>query len=74
MAQAIFADNNVQITARGQWHLGAALGSRDFAKECVAAKIEFWFTEVSALARVASNCPHAAYCALRMEWWVVRFT
>ena len=28
----------------------------------VAAKVVSWTTEVSALARVASNWPHAAYC------------
>ena len=62
-AQAMFTETNMQITARGQWHLGAALGSRDFAEEFVAAKIESWAVEVSALAKVASSCPHSAYCA-----------
>ena len=38
-AQKLFADTNIQITARGQRHLGAVLGSREFAEEYVADKV-----------------------------------
>jgi len=38
--QAIFADSKIQITSRGQQHLGAALGTREFAEEYVAAKVQ----------------------------------
>jgi len=62
-AQTLFACTNIQITARGQRHLGAALGSREFADEYVISKIESWTKEVFALAEVAANKPHAAYCA-----------
>ena len=62
-AQSIFADTNIQVTARGQRHLGAALGSRSFAEEYVAQKVAAWTAEVSALAVVAATRPHAAYCA-----------
>ena len=72
-AQVIFADSNIQITARGQQHLGAALGTRDFGEEYVASKVESWTAEVSALAGIASSRPHAAYCAFThgmMGRWV----
>ena len=62
-AQSIFVDTNIQVTARGQRHLGAALGSRSFAEEYVAQKVAAWTAEVSALAVVAATRPHAAYCA-----------
>ena len=72
-AQVIFADSNIQITARGQRHLGAALGTKDFTEEYVASKVESWTAEVSALAGIASSRPHAAYCAFThgmMGRWV----
>ena len=63
VANAIFGGTNVQITNQGQCHLGAALGSRDFAEEYVSKKVCTWTAEVSSLASIAANCPHAAYCA-----------
>ena len=48
-AQKFFADTNIQITARGQRHLDAVLGSREFAEEYVANKVQSWVSEVSAL-------------------------
>ena len=62
-AQSIFADTNIQVTARGQRHLGAALGSHSFAKEYVTQKVAAWTAEVSALVAVATTRPHAAYSA-----------
>ena len=62
-AKSIFADTNIQITDQGQRHLGAALGSRTYAKEYVTQKVTHWVAEVIALADVATTRPHAAYCA-----------
>ena len=62
-AQTMFANTNIRITARGQRHLGAALGSREFTEEYVTTKVESWTVEVSVLAKIASSRPHAAYCA-----------
>ena len=39
VANAIFGGTDVQITDQGQRHLGAALGSRYFAEECVSKKV-----------------------------------
>ena len=62
-AESIFASTSIQITAEGQRHLGAALGTRSFAEAYVRQKVETWTAKVIALASVASTRPHAAYCA-----------
>jgi len=62
-AQTVFANTNIQITDRNQRHLGAVLGSREFAEEYVAKKVQSWVSDVSALARIADSWPHAAYTA-----------
>lgn len=61
-AHSIFADTNIQVTARGQGHLGAALRSLSFVEEYVTQKVADWTAEVSALAAVADTRPHATYC------------
>ena len=62
-AESIFASTSIQITAQGQRHLGAALGTRSFTEAYVTQKVATWTAEVTALAGVASTRPHAAYCA-----------
>ena len=62
-AESIFVNTNIQITAQGQRHLGAALGTRSFTEAYVSQKVATWTAEVAALASVASTRPHAAYCA-----------
>ena len=59
----IFANTNIQITAQGQRHLGAALGTRSFTEAYVSQKVATWTAEVTVLASVASTRPHVAYCA-----------
>ena len=63
IAKSIFADTGMEITDKGQRHLGAALGSREFAEGFVAKKVCSWSSEVLALAEIATNRPHAAFCA-----------
>ena len=63
IAKSIFADTGMQITDQGQRHLGAALGFREFAEGFVAKKVCSWSSEVLALAEIATNHPHAAFCA-----------
>ena len=62
-AKSIFRDISIQITDQGQCHLGVTLGSRGFAEEFVSKKVTVWFSEVLALAEVATNHPHVALCA-----------
>jgi len=66
VAGTLFDGTNVKITDQGQRHLGAALGSRDFAEDYVSKKVCSWTAEVSTLADIAANRPHAAYCAFTL--------
>ena len=59
VANSLFSGTKVQITERGQRHLGAALGSRDFAEDYVSKKVCSWVAEVSTLANIAATRPHA---------------
>ena len=62
-ASEIFADTHVNITSHGRPHLGAALGSREFADQYIADKVSHWHEELTSLAEVAKSQPHAAYTA-----------
>ena len=72
-AKSIFADTNIQITDRGQRHLGATLGSRTYAEEYVTQKVTHLAVEVIALVDVATTRPcHMLHIVLlHMEWLVV---
>ena len=41
-ARQLFRDTNTQISIHRKCHLGAALGSRTFTKECVHDKVQFY--------------------------------
>ena len=62
-AAEIFHSTKVQITSKGQRHLGAAIGTPSFAEEYVALKVEKWSAEISALSSLAHSQPHVAYAA-----------
>ena len=51
----VFDGTGVQITAEGKCHLGAAIGSRSFAKEYLSSKVEEWTEEIKRLAKVAAH-------------------
>ena len=62
-ARELFADTDINITTEGKRHLGAAVGSRSYTKEYVAAKVAKRSEEIKKLAHIAQTQPHAAYCA-----------
>ena len=62
-AKTIFGDTNISVTTRGKRHLGAAVGSRDFATKYVSSKVEEWCKELMTLAKIAESQPHAAFAA-----------
>ena len=62
-AKEIFDGTGVLITAEGERHLGAAIGSRSFAEKYVNNKVENWIEEIKRLAKAAVSQPHAAYAA-----------
>ena len=62
-AKSIFANTNIQISADGQCHLGAVLGTHSFTEAYVTQKVATWTAEVSTLASIAATRPHTAYCS-----------
>ena len=62
-ARAIFQGSGVQVTANGQHHLGAAIGSCGFAEKHVAEKVKLWSEEICVLSLFAQMHPHSAYAA-----------
>jgi hypothetical protein len=60
-ANEIFKDTGVRITAEGQRHLGAALGSKAFKAKYAGEKVEDWAQELSLLAEFSLQYPHAAH-------------
>ena len=63
ITRAIFQGSGVQVTANGQRHLGAAIGSCCFAEEYMAEKVKLWSEEIRVLSRFAQMHPHSAYTA-----------
>ena len=62
-AKALFADTEIQITSRGQRHLGAVIGSDDSKLQYVSEKVEKWVKDIEHLAKIAIDEPQAALSA-----------
>ena len=62
-AVTLFADTNVQVTASGNKHLGACVGSDGYRTKYVEEKVRSWIQEIKELSRIARMHPHAAYIA-----------
>ena len=60
-AKTVFGDTNISVTTCSKRHLGAAVGSRDFATEYVSRKVEEWCDESMSLAKIAESQPNAAF-------------
>ena len=65
-AREIFERSGVQVTANGQCHLGAAIGSHRFAEEYVAEKVKLWSEKNHALSNFAQAHLHSAYNAFTL--------
>ena len=72
LANEVFSDTEVKITAGGEKHLGAAIGTTEAKDEFVSQQVEKWKSEIKELAQVAEIEPHAAYTAftfgVRHKW------
>jgi hypothetical protein len=53
--------NGVQITVKGNRHLGAVLGTTEFREEYVSNKVSKWVEDVKNLALIAKSEPQNAY-------------
>ena len=65
-AEEAFAGTGVQITAEGDRHIGAALGSENFKTQYVSRKIENWVKDVKELAAIAKEEPQCALSAFNI--------
>jgi len=59
----IFAGTDVKITAKGERHLGAVIGTAENKTAYINEKIEKWRGEINLLAEIATTYPQAAYSA-----------
>ena len=57
------------MTCLGQWHLGAAIGTRSFTEEYVSKKVKSWCDEILTLSIIAKTHPHSAYGAFILQKW-----
>ena len=60
-AESHFQGTGVMITARGQRHLGSAVGVKTFVEEFVVEKVMGWVKEVEKLSTIARFQPQAAH-------------
>ena len=77
-ARQAFAGTGVQITASGERHIGAALGSPEFKEKYVKDKVDKWVADVMKLSEIAQEEPQAALSAyntgLSQRWKFVQRT
>ena len=62
-AKTLFQDTEVNITALGRTHLGAALGCKEYIDQFVSDKVHRWTQELLILSNIAKSQPHAAHAA-----------
>jgi len=62
-AETIFESSGVHITASGNRHLGAIIGSIDFRHQYMSSLVQKWVAEINTLSDFARTDPHSAYSA-----------
>ena len=62
-AKSLFADVEIEITCKGQRHLGAAIGTDEFKKQYVKSKVDKWIKDVEKISLFAEDEPQAALSA-----------
>lgn len=62
-AKEIFRNSDIKITAGGEKHLGAVLGTTAAKEEFVRNQVNEWVNEIKTLAHIAETEPHSAYTA-----------
>ena len=60
-AKELFENSGVIITAEGQRHLGAVIGSENYKSKFLTNLVKGWTDEVTNLAEIAKIDPHSAY-------------
>ena len=62
-AKALFSSSKIQITVRGNRHLGAITEDPEFKIEYVNNKVDQWIEQINNLSSIAKTHPHSAYSA-----------
>ena len=65
-AQRLLSNTGILLTADGQRHLGAAIGTSNFRAQYAGEKVTKWCNELHRLTDFAKTQPYAAYSALLM--------
>ena len=77
-AKDLFQDVGITVTAEGDRHLGAAIGTQEFKENYVKKKVESWCRDVDELSQIAVEDPQVAYSAytkgLAHRWKFVQRT
>ena len=60
MAKQMFKGCGIQVTSKGEHHLGAVLGTEEFRKSYVKDKVEKWVQDVEQLSEIGKDDPQAA--------------
>ncbi|KAL5266795.1 hypothetical protein ACHWQZ_G003996 [Mnemiopsis leidyi] len=63
-ANEIFGKLGIQITCRGQRHLGAIVGTQEYKEEYIREKVGEWKEDIKTLASIAKTEPQGAYSAM----------
>ena len=64
-AKGIFKDTNLNITNKGNKHLGAVVGTEEFKKEYAIMSINEWVAELKLLTKIAKFYSQATYCTFK---------
>ena len=59
----MFQCTGIKISAEGDRHLGAVVGTSEFREKFVTEKVRKWVQDVHQLSEIAKDEPQAAYCA-----------
>ena len=77
-AKELFKDTDLIITAEGQRHLGAVVGTSEFKNKFVDSKVESWVNDIKDLAKIAEEEPQLALAAytrgLCQRWTYIQRT
>jgi len=60
---SVFEGTNVNVTCSGRPHLGAPLGTQEYASNFVSEKVDQWAGDLRLLSAIATSQPHAALAA-----------
>ena len=64
IAKFIFKGSEVKITKHGQWHHGAAIGSKELKREYIESMVNKWNDQLICLSKITEMEPQATWRAI----------